>query len=209
MERIFEGLRKAGVPVGMTPLPPSPDVTLTVRFAGLVLSLDACMLARDSGEPVPLTRGEFALLKMFVSRAGRVIGRDTLLDAFAARRFESLDRSVDVVIGKLRKKIEPNPKQPRLIVTVPGEGDRSDGLRFRPPEIVRSWPRKSGLKAEGHSPPRLLDRGPAVRRYRWRPETGTFRPWRDRELTTDLSRLLGSFVISHNTASLTKEEPLT
>jgi DNA-binding response OmpR family regulator len=99
-----------------------------VRFAGLVLRSDACMLARDSGEPVPLTRGEFALLKMFVSRPGRVISRDTLLDAFAARRFESFDRSVDVLIGKLRRKIEPYPKQPRLIITVPGEGYRFDGL---------------------------------------------------------------------------------
>ena len=99
-----------------------------MRFAGLVLRSDACMLARDSGEPVPLTRGEFALLKMFVSRPGRVISRDTLLDAFAARRFEFFDRSVDVLIGKLRRKIEPYPKQPRLIITVPGEGYRFDGL---------------------------------------------------------------------------------
>jgi TolB-like protein/DNA-binding winged helix-turn-helix (wHTH) protein len=107
---------------------PSQEAGPIARFAGLVLSLDACMLARDSGEPVPLTRGEFALLKMFVSRPGRVISRDTLLDAFAARRFESFDRSVDVLIGKLRRKIEPYPKQPRLIITVPGEGYRFDGL---------------------------------------------------------------------------------
>jgi TolB-like protein/DNA-binding winged helix-turn-helix (wHTH) protein/tetratricopeptide (TPR) repeat protein len=184
----------------MTPLPPSPDVTLTVRFAGLVLSLDACMLARDSGEPVPLTRGEFALLKMFVSRPGRVIGRDTLLDAFAARRFESFDRSVDVVIGKLRKKIEPNPKQPRLIVTVPGEGYRFDGLRFRPPEIVKLAEGVGSSKLEGHSPPRLSIVVLPFANIGGDPKQEHFVHGVTESLTTDLSRLLGSFVISHNTA---------
>ena len=105
-----------------------------MRFAGLVLNLDACMLARESGEAILLTHGEFAVLRMFVSRPGRVITRDTLLDAFANRRFEPFDRSVDVLVGKLRRKIETDPKQPCLIVTVPGEGYRFDGLRFMPPD---------------------------------------------------------------------------
>ena len=112
---------------------PSREAASLVRFAGLVLNLDACMLARESGEAIPLTHGEFAVLRMFVSRPGRVITRDTLLDAFANRRFEPFDRSVDVLVGKLRRKIETDPKQPCLIVTVPGEGYRFDGLRFMPP----------------------------------------------------------------------------
>jgi adenylate cyclase len=99
-----------------------------VRFAGLVLDLDACTLARQSGEAIALTRGEFTLLRVFVTRPGRVVGRDALLDAMANRRFEPFDRSVDVLIGRLRRKIEPDPKEPRLIVTVPGEGYRFDGL---------------------------------------------------------------------------------
>jgi hypothetical protein len=70
---------------------PSPKVTFPVRFAGLVLSLDAYTLAHESGEAIPLTRGEFALLRMFVTRPGRVIGRDTLLDALTNRRFEPPD----------------------------------------------------------------------------------------------------------------------
>ena len=43
-----------------------------LRFAGLVLDLDACMLTRDTGETIPLTRGEFALLRVFVSRPGQI-----------------------------------------------------------------------------------------------------------------------------------------
>ena len=55
-----------------------------------------------------------------------------MLDALANRRFEPFDRSVDVMVGKLRRKIEPDSKQPRLIVTVPGEGYRFDGLAKSP-----------------------------------------------------------------------------
>jgi len=113
---------------GSHSLEPSPEAKRALHFAGLILDLEACRLTRDSGEAIPLTRGELALLRMLISRPGRVISRDSLLDAFTNRRFESFDRSVDVLIGKLRRKIEPDPKQPRLIVTVPGEGYRFDGL---------------------------------------------------------------------------------
>jgi TolB-like protein/DNA-binding winged helix-turn-helix (wHTH) protein len=113
---------------GFDGVKPSPGGTLPVRFAGLVLNLDACTLARESGEAISLTRGERALLRMFLARPGRVICRDALLDALAKRRFEPFDRSVDVLVGRLRRKIEPDPKDPRLIVTIPGEGYRFDGL---------------------------------------------------------------------------------
>jgi TolB-like protein/DNA-binding winged helix-turn-helix (wHTH) protein len=103
-----------------------------VRFAGLAFDLDACTLVRESGEAIALTRGEFVLLRLFVTRPGRVINRESLLEALANRRFEPFDRSVDVFIGKLRRKIEPNPKEPRLIVTVPGQGYRFDGLAKAP-----------------------------------------------------------------------------
>ncbi len=87
---------------------------------------------RETGEVLALTRGEFALLRVFVTRPGKVLSRDALLDALANRRFEPFDRSVDVMVGKLRRKIEPDSKQPRLIVTVPGEGYRFDGLAKSP-----------------------------------------------------------------------------
>ena len=93
-------------------------------FAGLVLDLDACTLNRESGEAIALTRGEFALLREFVRRPGRVLSRDFLLDAAVGRRNVPFDRSVDVMVGRLRKKVEPDPKQPSVIQTVPGEGYR-------------------------------------------------------------------------------------
>jgi TolB-like protein/DNA-binding winged helix-turn-helix (wHTH) protein/Flp pilus assembly protein TadD len=110
---------------GLEPLRGAASV---VCFAGFILDLDAHTLVRESRGSVPLTRGEFALLRVFVTRPGRVVSRNTLLDALANRRFEPFDRSVDVMIGRIRRKIEPDPKQPSLIVTVPGEGYRFDGL---------------------------------------------------------------------------------
>jgi adenylate cyclase len=108
------------------------EVPSLLRFAGFVLDIDARTLVGETGEAVALTRGEFALLRVFVTRPGRVLSRDALLDALANRRFEPFDRSVDVMVGKLRRKIEPDSKQPRLIVTVPGEGYRFDGLAKSP-----------------------------------------------------------------------------
>ena len=108
------------------------DAPSLLRFAEFILDLDARTLVRETGEAVALTRGEFALLRVFVTRPGRVLSRDAVLDALANRRFEPFDRSIDVMVGKLRRKIEPDSKQPRLIVTVPGEGYRFDGLARSP-----------------------------------------------------------------------------
>jgi DNA-binding winged helix-turn-helix (wHTH) protein len=100
-----------------------------VHFAGLILDLDACTLARESGETIQLTRGEFALLRFFACHPRRVLSRDMLLDATAGRRLEPFDRSVDVMVGRLRRKIEPDPKAPRLIVTMPGGYQFAAALR--------------------------------------------------------------------------------
>ena len=108
--------------------PPLGEAMSPVCFAGLVFDLGACTLARESGEAIPLTRGEFRLLRLFVSRPGRVLSRDAILEAVANRPLELFDRSVDALVVRLRRKIEPDPKAPRLIVTVPGEGYRFDGL---------------------------------------------------------------------------------
>ena len=94
---------------GSEPLREPPSL---VRFAG-PSSILMPTLERESGEAIRLTRGEFALLRVFVTRPGRVVSRDALLDALANRRFEPFDRSVDSLIVRLRRKIEPDPKEPR------------------------------------------------------------------------------------------------
>jgi TolB-like protein len=184
---------------GFDGVQPSREAAPPLRFAGFVLELDACTLARDSGETIALTRGEFALLRMFVGRPGRVISRNTLLDAYANRRFEPFDRSVDVLVGKLRRKIEADPKEPRLIVTVPGEGYRFDGLRFRRPEIA-TLDAYNVAKHEGASPPRLSIVVLPFTNIGGDPEQDYFVDGMTESLTTDLSRISGAFVIGRSTA---------
>ena len=82
----------------------------TLGFAGLVFDLDACTLKRESGEVIALTRSELALLREFVRRPGRVLSRDFLLDAVVGRRNAPFDRSVDVMVGRLRKKGRTRPE---------------------------------------------------------------------------------------------------
>jgi TolB-like protein/DNA-binding winged helix-turn-helix (wHTH) protein len=99
-----------------------------VRFGDFTLDLDGCLLSNTDGGDIPLTRSEFALLREFIRHPARVLSRDYLLDALGGKRPDPFDRSIDMLVGRLRKKIEADPKQPRLIVTVPGEGYRFDGL---------------------------------------------------------------------------------
>lgn len=76
------------------------------------------------GEPVSLTPSEFTLLKALVSAPGRVLSRRELLDHLYPGRQAVIDRVVDVHIGKLRQKLESDPAEPRLILTVRGVGYR-------------------------------------------------------------------------------------
>jgi len=76
------------------------------------------------GEPVPLTNGEFALLKIFVEHPKRVLSRDTLVDLLKGYERSPFDRSIDVRVTRLRRKIETDPAAPVYIRTVWGEGYR-------------------------------------------------------------------------------------
>lgn len=96
--------------------------TSLLTFAGWKLDADAQELTSPSGVPVSLTTYEFRLLKALAQAAPRILDRDQLLDIVAGRDAMPLDRSVDVLIGKLRKKIETNPKTPKIIKTIRGSG---------------------------------------------------------------------------------------
>jgi adenylate cyclase len=132
-------------------------------FAGLVLDLDASTLKRESGEAIALTRGEFALLREFVRRPGRTLCRDFLLDAMVGRRIAPFDRSVDVMVARLRRKIEPNPKLPIVIQTVPGEG-----YRFTAPLSPRKPAAETVAAAIAASPADTLAPPPAAIPRTWR-----------------------------------------
>src|ERR1700720_1829715 len=95
-----------------------------LSFEGFTLNPAARTLVDAGGESIPLRRSEFDLLLAFVTNPGRALSRDYLLEAVAGRHSEAFDRSIDVLVGRLRRKIEREPRQPRLILTVPGVGYR-------------------------------------------------------------------------------------
>jgi two-component system OmpR family response regulator len=92
------------------------------RFAGWSLDLSSRELTSPAGEEVRLTTGEFDLLAAFVSNANQVLSRDRLLDLARNREAGPFDRTIDVQVGRLRRKLEDDPQNPTLIKTVRGSG---------------------------------------------------------------------------------------
>jgi two-component system torCAD operon response regulator TorR len=93
-----------------------------LRFEGWQLDCDRRLLRGPDNTAERLPEGEFKLLQALVSRAGMVLSRDQLLDAIRDREWTPNDRSVDVLIGRLRRKLKDNPAKPALILTAHGAG---------------------------------------------------------------------------------------
>lgn len=93
-----------------------------LRFSGWLLNTRRRELFSPDDGPVELSAGEFNLLVAFVERPNRILSRDQLLDIVYNREAALFDRSIDVQIGRLRRKIEADPKRPALIKTVRGAG---------------------------------------------------------------------------------------
>jgi two-component system OmpR family response regulator len=96
-----------------------------LKFAGWKLEVGTRRLTAADGAQVPLTGGEFELLAAFCERPNRVLTRDQLLDLTRGRSPALFDRSIDIQVSRLRRKIEADPKDPMLIQTV-----RSGGYIF-------------------------------------------------------------------------------
>ena len=87
------------------------------------LVIDATtMQVTVAGKPIALTTSEFALLHALAQRAGRVLGREQLLQLLHGSSDEAFDRSIDVVVSRLRHKIEDDPRNPRVLKTIRGAG---------------------------------------------------------------------------------------
>jgi DNA-binding response OmpR family regulator len=98
------------------------DKRLRYRFAGWELDMRMRRLTTPAGEPLPLTNGEFNLLVAFLRAPQQVLSREQLLAASRVHDEEVYDRSIDVQILRLRRKLEENPSEPRLIRTERGAG---------------------------------------------------------------------------------------
>jgi len=102
---------------------PRAEATDTIRAADLTLDVPR-MRAEVAGRPLDLTPTEFKLLATLAARPGRIFTRSQLLDALRGIAFESYERAIDTHVKNLRRKLEPDPRQPRYVLTVYGVGYR-------------------------------------------------------------------------------------
>ena len=105
-------------------LPPQPLAQSSgrLRIGPWLVDPAAQEIANTSGEPLPLSTAEFKLLHAFITHPQRVLSRDQLLDLTQGRSALPFDRSIDNLVSRLRRKIEPDAKNPTLIKTHWGGG---------------------------------------------------------------------------------------
>lgn len=93
-----------------------------ISFDGMTIRADRMELADRNGEDCALTSGDFRLLMVFLEHPNRALSRDQLMDFTGGIERNPLDRTIDNQVARLRKKIERNPSEPKLIKTVRGVG---------------------------------------------------------------------------------------
>jgi DNA-binding response OmpR family regulator len=96
-----------------------------VHFGGWEMDLLSHELVSPLGDEQALTSHEFRLLEIFIQNPGTVMSRDQIMQHMYDRDWSHNDRSIDVLVGKLRKKIEEDPAQPKLVLTI-----RNFGYKF-------------------------------------------------------------------------------
>lgn len=118
LARIKAVLRRASA------LPPqrAPMAGRNLRFDGWTLDVDRHQLTDPEGVEVSLSTAEYRLLLAFLEHAGRVLSRDQLMDLTRGREADAFDRSIDNHVSRLRRKMDPDARHPRLIKTIWGGG---------------------------------------------------------------------------------------
>jgi two-component system OmpR family response regulator len=93
-----------------------------IRFGDWKLDLTTRNLVSPKGVVVALSGAEFRLLKVFLERPNRVLNRDQLMELTQGQGADTLDRSIDVLVSRVRQRLEEDAREPRIIKTVRGEG---------------------------------------------------------------------------------------
>ena len=120
--------------------PDSQNSNHLYEFGKWILDATAHSLQDAEGQAVNLTSGEYKLLETLVTRANRVLTRDQLMDACYGNNSPAFDRTIDVCMGRLRKKLHDDPRAPQLIRTV-----RNFGYMFAARVTQRRLDRGAGL----------------------------------------------------------------
>ena len=123
LARVKSLLRRRGARPDLSSSPQgSADLEEIIHFGGWRLDVARRQLASPQGEDVALTTGEFDLLLALVRHSGRVLSRETLMNLTRGRNWETFDRTIDAQLVRLRRKIEIDAKDPKLIKSVRGVG---------------------------------------------------------------------------------------
>lgn len=126
LARVKSVMRRMQARTGTEAAPEAP-APQRVRVGRCWLEVEPRRLFDDAGEEIAMTAMEYDLLRVFVANPNRVLSRDQLLTHTRNREWEPFDRSIDIRIGRLRRKIEADPEQPRTLRTV-----RNAGYMFVP-----------------------------------------------------------------------------
>ncbi|WP_223448803.1 MULTISPECIES: response regulator [Pseudomonas] len=105
-----------------TPAPAVVAAKPVKQFADWALDTDRRRLIDPSGSETLLTHGEYQLLSVFLRNSGHTLSRDQLMDQIRNREWVPNDRSIDVLVGRLRRKLHDDPAEPQLIITIHGAG---------------------------------------------------------------------------------------
>ncbi|EXF93507.1 chemotaxis protein CheY [Pseudomonas fluorescens HK44] len=105
-----------------TPQPVAAIFRPVKQFAAWALDTDRRRLIDHAGSETLLTHGEYQLLSVFLRNSGHTLSRDQLMDQIRNREWVPNDRSIDVLVGRLRRKLHDDPAEPQLIITIHGAG---------------------------------------------------------------------------------------
>ena len=131
----------------MEPAPKVAERAPVLCFSDYYLDLAGQSLFKQTGQQIELTWGEYRLLRAFVRQPGQVLSRDHLLQSLSGHDAEAYDRSIDMQVVRLRRKIEPDPKHPSLIIAV-----RRSGYKFVA-QVKEVEARTVGSVPEANGPP--------------------------------------------------------
>lgn len=101
---------------------PGPVRQVLKQFGDWLLDTDRRRIIDSTGHETLLTQGEFQLLSTFLRNSGHTLSRDQLMDQIRNREWLPNDRSIDVLVGRLRRKLRDDPADPQLIITIHGAG---------------------------------------------------------------------------------------
>ena len=123
LARIHSVLRRSRA----MPKESKPVAVTQFHFSGWVYHLMAQQLTSPDGVIVDLTKGEAVLLQAFLQHPNEILDRDKIMAFYRMREATIFDRSIDVQIGRLRKRLRDDPKNPQIIKTIWGKGYRLTG----------------------------------------------------------------------------------